>query len=90
MKNPTLESWRKSGAGGDGLGGAIGVCIGALFQDVIDGVIQSLVDSHHVHHRRGSIGLRQINPVEVVDVVALGVVSEKVVDYVLVRRSRTH
>ena len=76
--------------GGDSFGGALGIQARALFQDVVDGVIQNLADSHHVHHGCGLIGLRQINPVEVVDVVTVDVVDEEVVDSVSIRRFHAH
>jgi hypothetical protein len=64
------------GAAGDGLGGALGVGVGALIQDVVEGVIQHLMSYHHVDHRRGLTSIRQINLVEVIVVVTLDVVNE--------------
>ena len=87
MKGPTPKSQQKRGVGGDGLGGALGVHARALVQDVMKRIIWYLTNSHHVDHGRGVISLRQINLVEVIDVVVLDVVDEKVVDGVLVRRS---
>lgn len=49
-----------------------------------------MVDSHHVHHGCRLIGLRQINHVEVVNMVMLNVVDEKVVDSVLICGSYNH
>ena len=56
----------------------------------MEGVIQKLANRHHVDHGSGSTCFRQIDHVEVIDVVALGVVDEEVVDGVLIRRSRAH
>ena len=42
-------------------------------------VIQKLLDLHHVYHWRRLVSLREVDLVEVVDVVALGVVGEKMV-----------
>ena len=55
----------------------------------MEGVIRKLANSHHIDHRRGLIGLSQINQVEVGNAIMLDMVSEEVVDGVLVRGSRT-
>ena len=56
----------------------------------MEGVIQKLVNRHHVDHGSGLTCLRQIDHIEVIDVVALGVVNEKVVDGILIHGSLTH
>ena len=52
--------------------------------------IWKLLDLHLVYHWRTLVGLREVNLVDVVDVAALGVVSEKMVQGVLTDRIRTH
>ena len=53
-------------------------------------VIQKLPDLHHVYHWRSLVGLREVDLVEVIDVAALGVVGEKMVQGVLTDQIRTH
>ena len=40
-------------------------------------------DLHHVYHWRRLVGLKEVDLIEVVDVAALGVVSEKMVHDIL-------
>ena len=47
-------------------------------------------DLHHVYHWRRLVGLREVDLIEVVDVAALGVVSEKMVHGVPTDRTCTH
>ena len=54
-------------------------------------VIQKIcLDLHHVYHWRRLVGLREVDLIEVVDVAALGVVSEKMVHGVLIDWTHTH
>ena len=45
---------------------------------------------HHVCHWRRLVDLKEVDLIEVVDVAALGVVSEKMVHGVLTDQTRTH
>ena len=53
-------------------------------------VIQKLPDLHHVYRWRRLVGLREVDLVEVVDIVVLGVVGKKMVQGVPIDRIRTH
>ena len=53
-------------------------------------VIRKLLDLHHVYHWRRLVGLREVNLVEVIDVVTLGVVGEKMVHGVPIDQICTH
>ena len=53
-------------------------------------VIRKLPNLHHVYRWRRLVGLREVNLVEVIDVAALGVVGEKMVQGVLTDRICTH
>ena len=48
------------------------------------------LDLHHVYHRRRLVSLKEVDLIEVVDVVALDMVSEKMVHDVLTDRICTH
>ena len=54
-------------------------------------VIQKIYsDLHHIYHWRRLVGLREVNMIEVIDVAALDVVSEKMVHGVPTDRTHTH
>ena len=48
------------------------------------------LDLHHVYHWRRLVDLKEVDLIEVVDVAALGVVSEKMVHGFLTDRICTH
>ena len=53
-------------------------------------VIRKLPDLHHVYHWHRLVGLREVDLIEVIDVATLSMVSEKMVDDVLIDLTRTH
>ena len=67
------------------------VWLGAFLQDCMKRVTRKIYsDLHHVYHWHRLVSLREVDLIEVVDVAALSVVSEKMVHGVLTDRTRTH